>query len=184
MNQRFLARCDVPDLDLFPQRYPHLLKLEFLADVAMWPTMLGLGLLSGAVRSGLLKSAEPLAPGLMRVAGLLEPFGAGHSGMYMRMKGMDRRGRTIEKVWQLIARDNEGSDVPCMGAVALVRRIARCGIPGACAMPCVGLLSLDDYLAELTGLNVEVTENTRIIVGDVSAQMVTKCGVKGVSERA
>ena len=46
-------------------------------------------------------------------------------------------------------------------------------------MPCVGLLSLDDYLAELTGLNVEVTENTRIIVGED-----TRCGVKDVSERA
>ena len=100
--------------------------------------------------------------------------------MYVRMKGVDRRDRTVEKVWQLVARDNEGSDVPCMGAVALVRRISRCGIPGACAMPCVGLLSLDDYLAELTELNVEVTESTRIIVGDTSEQV----SELGVGERA
>lgn len=171
MNQRWLALCDVPDLDLFPVRYPQLKKLEFRAGVAMWPTLLGLGLLSSAVRLGILKSVERLAPVLMRVAATLEPFGSGHSGMYVRMKGVDRRGRTVEKVWQLVARNNEGSDVPCMGAVALVRRFSRCGIPGAGAMPCVGLLSLDDYLAELTELNVEVTESTRIIVGDTSEQV-------------
>ena len=121
MNRRWLARCDIPDLELFPVRYPNLEKLEFRAGVAMWPTMLGLGLLSGAVRAGVLKSVERLAPVLKRVAATLEPFGSGHSGMYVRMKGMDRRGRSVEKVWQLIARDNDGSDVPCMGAVALAR---------------------------------------------------------------
>ena len=166
MNGRWLALCDVPDLELFPVRYPQLEQLEFRAGVAMWPTMLGLGALSGIVRMGLLNSVVRLAPLLMKIAAMLEPFGSGHSGMYVRMKGTDRRGRIVEKVWQLVARDNEGSEVPCMGAVALVRRISRRGIPGACAMPCVGLLSLDDYLAELTELNVEVTENTRIVVGN------------------
>ncbi len=111
---------------------------------------------------------------------MLEPFGSGHSGMYLRMKGTDRRGRNVEKVWQLVARENEGSDVPCMGAVALVRRISRHGLPGACAMPCVGLITLDDYLSELSELNVEVTENTRIIVGDTSDQV----RVLGVVERS
>ncbi|MCZ6618189.1 MAG: saccharopine dehydrogenase NADP-binding domain-containing protein [Gammaproteobacteria bacterium] len=180
MNRRWLARCDIPDLELFPARYPNLEKLEFRAGVAMWPTMLGLGLLSSAVRAGVLKSVEGLAPVLKRVAATLEPLGSGHSGMYVRMKGMDRRGRSVEKVWQLIARDNDGSDVPCMGAVALVRRISRCGIPGACAMPCVGLLSLDDYLAELTELNLEVTEKTRIIVGEPNEATRE---AQGVSER-
>ena len=46
-------------------------------------------------------------------------------------------------------------------------------------MPCVGLLSLDDYLNELTELNVEVTESTRIIVGDASEQV----SALGVGER-
>lgn len=170
MNQRWLALADVPDLDLFPARYPHLTKLEFRAGVAMWPTGLGLGLLSGAVRLGILSSVERLAPGLMKVAATLERFGSGHSGMYVRMKGLDRRGRNVEKVWQLVARDNEGSDVPCMGAVALIRRFSRCGVPGAGAMPCVGLLPLDDYLNELTELKVEVTENTRIVVGAAKAR--------------
>ncbi len=177
MNQRWMALCDVPDLDLFPARYPQLKKLEFRAGVAMWPTLLGLGLLASAVRLGVVKSVERLAPVLMKVAATLEPLGTGHSGMYVRMKGTDRRGRMVEKVWQLIARDNDGSDVPCMGAVALLRRFSRCGVPGAGAMPCVGLLSLDDYLAELTELKVEVTEKTRIIVGDAV------CVGKRVSER-
>ena len=157
MGWRWLARCDIPDLELFPARYPTLRSIEFRAGVAPLPSMSGMWLLSWLVRLGVLDSAAPLAPRLQRWARWLQPFGAGRSGMYVDMRGIDRNGQHARRRWQLVAEDNHGPRVAAMGAVALARRIARQGLPMIGAMPAVGLLTLDEYLAELTGLNIEIS---------------------------
>jgi hypothetical protein len=54
----------------------------------------------------------------------------------------------MSRYWELVAEGNDGMNIPCMAAVALARKLAG-GPVATGATPCVGLISLEEYLAEL-----------------------------------
>src|SRR5690606_41886688 len=66
LGLRCVANCDVPDLDLFPHRYPSVESVVFRAGVAQPSSMLAIGLGAWAVRSILLSSLVPFVPRLDR----------------------------------------------------------------------------------------------------------------------
>jgi len=154
LGRRWLANCDVPDLQLFPARYPGVRSVRFSAGTGLRLTQFGTWALAWLVRAGLLRSAVPLSGFLHRRALSVESFGDGRSGMFVRLEGLDAQGRPLKLCWELLAEHNDGPNIPCMAAVALARKLAAGTLPARGAMPCVGLLSLDDYLAELDGLAI------------------------------
>ncbi|MET1076461.1 MAG: saccharopine dehydrogenase NADP-binding domain-containing protein [Pseudomonas sp.] len=154
LGRRWTINCDIPDLTLFPSRYPGVRSVRFSAGVGLRVTQAGTWLLSWLVRGRLLRSAVPLARWLRRGAVLLERFGDGLSGMFVRLEGLDPEGRALLLRWELIARGNDGPAIPCMAAVALVRKLLAGTLTTRGAMPCMGLLSQDEYLAELVGLRI------------------------------
>lgn len=160
LGRRWVGNCDIPDLELFPVRYPAVRSVRFSAGVGLRVTQFGTWLLSWLVRGGLLRSGVPLATFLRRGAVLLEPFGNGLSGMFVRLRGLDQAGQPQTLCWELQALHNDGPNIPCMAAVALARKLAAGSLEARGAMPCVGLLTLDDYLAELDGLAISSSLRT------------------------
>lgn len=156
LGRRWLGNCDIPDLELFPARYPGVRNVRFSAGVGLRVTQFGTWLLSWLVRGGLLRSGVPLAALLHRGAVLVEPFGDRLSGMFVKLQGIGPDGQPLSLCWELIAHDNHGPNIPCMAAVALARKLAAGNLEQRGAMPCMGLLSVDEYLAELEGLQIEV----------------------------
>ncbi|MCP8465546.1 saccharopine dehydrogenase NADP-binding domain-containing protein [Pseudomonas sp. ZM23] len=154
LGRRWVAHCDVPDLELFAQRYPGVREVRFSAGLGLRLTQLGTWGLSWLVRGRLLKNAALLSNGLHRLGVALQPFGDGRSGMFVQLRGVDETGRSLALCWELIALDDHGPNIPCMAAVALARKLASGQLRQRGAMPCVGLVSVDDYLAELDGLKV------------------------------
>ncbi|WP_244161214.1 saccharopine dehydrogenase family protein [Pseudomonas anguilliseptica] len=155
LGRRWLGNCDIPDLELFPARYVGVRNVRFSAGVGLRVTQFGTWLLSWLVRGGLLRSGVPLAGLLHRGAVLVEPFGDRLSGMFVKLQGQGADGQPLGLCWELIARDNHGPNIPCMAAVALARKLAAGNLEQRGAMPCMGLLSVDEYLAELEGLQIE-----------------------------
>lgn len=155
LGRRWLGNCDIPDLELFPARYAGVRDVRFSAGVGLRVTQFGTWLLSWLVRGGLLRSGVPLAGLLHRGAVLVEPFGDRLSGMFVKLHGLGADGQPLGLCWELIARDNHGPNIPCMAAVALARKLAAGNLEQRGAMPCMGLLSVDEYLAELEGLQIE-----------------------------
>lgn len=154
LGSRWVANCDIPDLQLFAARYPGVRDVRFSAGVGLRLTQFGTWALSWLVRSGLLRSAVPLTDFLHRRAVSVERFGDGRSGMFVRLQGLDQVGRGQTLCWELLAAHNDGPNIPCMAAVALARKLAAGVLTERGAMPCVGLLSQADYLAELQGLAI------------------------------
>lgn len=132
--------------------------MRFSAGVGLRVTQFGTWLLSWLVRAGLLRSAVPLAGFLRKGAVLLEPFGDGISGLFVRLQGLDQSGKELQRVWELQAMNNDGPNIPCMAAVALARKLASGTQPERGAMPCIGLLDIQEYLAELEGLAITTAE--------------------------
>jgi hypothetical protein len=157
--KRWICDCDVPDLQLFPDRYPGVRSVRFGAGVELAAVQLGLWALSGLVRTGVVRDASRYARPLRGVAVALQFLGSGRSAMSVRLRGTGRDGRGRVRKWELAAGGDDGATVPCLAAVALAKKMARGELTMRGAMPCVGLLSLDEYLAQTKGLRIQTHDN-------------------------
>lgn len=155
VGARWLGNCDVPDLELFPQRYAPVKTVVFRAGVAMTVGMFATWSASWLVRAGLMKSLLPCVSLLRRTAFAIERFGSRSSAMHVTVRGLDRESRPLTRTWWLLARNNHGPQVPCLPAIALARKLLRGEAHTRGAMPCMGLLTIDEILAVGRGLDLE-----------------------------
>lgn len=157
LGLRLFGDCDVPDLSLFPERYPDLQRLRFVAGHEVKLLHLGTWLLSWAVRSGLVRSLEPHADELLRASFLFDPLGSNRSGFHIRLEGSGPDGEPMRVEGFMIARQGHGPHIPCLPAVLLARRIAAGEQPAPGARPCLDLIDLDQYLGALEHLDITTT---------------------------
>ena len=68
--------------------------------------------------------------------------------------------RRLRKDWHVIAPDNHGPEIPCMPAVLLARKLAAGTMNRTGAMPCMGLVTLNEFAAEFAkwGMRTQVEE--------------------------
>jgi len=69
--------------------------------------------------------------------------------MHMLMHGKNHQGRPHTRRWFIIAEKGDGPQIPCIPAIILARNLIASDtiLPGA--RPCVGFITLEEYLAEL-----------------------------------
>ena len=158
LGQRWVANCDIPDLELFPLRYPSIRSARFSAGTGLRVTLFGTWALSWLVRLGLIRQASRLAPFLRACAKILEPFGNKLSGMFVQLDGLGSDGKPLNWNWHLVALNNHGPNIPCIAAVALARKLSAGSIAQRGAQPCIGLISVEEYLAELEGFDIHISE--------------------------
>lgn len=155
VGMRLLGSCDVPDLVLFPERYPGVQTVTFHAGFASPFGHLAVWVASQLVRAGLISSLASLAAPLHAISQWLEPFVSDKGGMFVLLEGVDTEGKALKLAWHLIASQNHGPHIPCGASIALVNKLARGDKLPHGAMPCMGLLTIDDYLTALQGYNIQ-----------------------------
>jgi hypothetical protein len=160
LGWRLFGNCDVPDLTLFPARYPTLRSMRCAAGHELKLLHLGTRALGALVRLGIIRSLDRYALFLLRLAFLFDPLGSGRSGLHMIMTGTGRDGRAKERRFHLIARSGHGPYIPCMPAILLARQLARGLLEMRGAKPCLGLIDLDAYLKALEGLDISIVRDT------------------------
>lgn len=151
---RLLGSCDVPDLVLFPARYAGVQTVTFHAGFASAPGHLFVWAAAQLVRLRLLGSLLPLVAPLQTISGWMEPIVSDKGAMFVRMDGIGIDGEPLSLEWQLLARQNHGPHIPCGAAIALANRLASGASLPSGAAPCMGFLTVDDYLAALAGFDV------------------------------
>jgi hypothetical protein len=154
LGRRFLGLCETPDLDLFPARYPGLRDVRVYAALEVGAFHLGLWGLSWLVRAGLLRRPERLAGSLVAVKRRLPFLGSDRGGMVVTLEGRDAAGRSRRIVWHLLAGSGHGPYIPPTPAVLLAKRLLDGTLTARGAMPCVGLFTLDEFLAEIADLDI------------------------------
>ncbi len=154
VGKRLLGSCDVPDLDLFPVRYPGVHTVTFHAGFASATGHLFVWACSQLARLGVLKSLVPLVGPLHVVSKWMEPFVSDKGAMFVAMEGIGTDRRPLRLEWQLVAAQNHGPHIPCGAAIALAGKLARGDALPHGAMPCMGILTVQDYLDALRGLDV------------------------------
>ena len=154
VGTRLLGSCDVPDLVLFPARYPGVQTVSFHAGFASPLGHLFVWAASQLVRAKLIASLIPLVKPLHAMSQWLEPFVSDKGGMFVTLEGLDLGGQTLTLSWYLIARQNHGPHIPCGASIALAKKLARGEQLPIGAIPCMGLLTVEDYLEALKPYDV------------------------------
>jgi len=155
VGARWLSRCDIPDLTLFPRRYPGVTTVSFEAGFASDLGHLVVWTLARLVKARVLPSATPFSAPLNRLSRWIEPLVSHKGGMFVRLKGLGHDGELLRMTWNLIAQNNHGPYIPCGAAVALTKKFCSNVRLPLGAMPCMGLLSVEEYLAALPGLDLQ-----------------------------
>lgn len=153
IGSRWMANCDVPDLDLFPPRYG-LKAIRFSAGLENPLIHLGLWCLSWLVRLGLPLNLPRHAGFLLKAAAWFDRFGTADGGMFVTLNGVGHDGRLLKKSWFIIAKNGDGPHIPAVPAILLAERLVQGTFGSSGASTCAGLVSLEDYLRELSSLHV------------------------------
>jgi saccharopine dehydrogenase-like NADP-dependent oxidoreductase len=151
LGPRWVARCEVPDLGVLPQRYSQLQHCDFRAGLELRRMHFGLWLASLAVRLGLPLALPRWAPALLRLSERWLQAGSDSGMMCVEMAGLDPQGAPLRLRWHLLAHDGCGPQVPATAAVVLARKLAGGELPGGGARPCLDLFTLAEFLDALAG---------------------------------
>jgi hypothetical protein len=150
LGARWVAACELPEPRLFAQRFG-VRETYAGAGLELSVLHLGLWLLGGLVRLRLVRSLAPFAARLTAISERLRRFGTDRGGLRVDIEGPAGR-----RSWYLIAEGGDGPFVPVLPAAALVRKLAAGRAVTSGAMPCLGLVSLGEILAEARRAHLQI----------------------------
>src|SRR5712692_230954 len=148
LGARWAAACDVPDLELFPKRYPGMRTVEFRASLEIGVQQFALWLAALLRRRGVPLPIERWAKPLGRIASWMNVFGGDLAGMLVSLAGRRPDGSRARIEWHLTADAQHGPEIPCMAAILLARKLAQGGVAQPGAFPCMGFLALPEFETE------------------------------------
>jgi saccharopine dehydrogenase-like NADP-dependent oxidoreductase len=145
LGWRWAARCNVPDLELFPARYRILESVRFDASLELASAHLGLWTLAWLTRMKLVREPATMAKALLRIARRLDRFGTAVGGMRVIVAGHRIGGIAGQSAWHLTAREGDGPHIPCIPATVIARKLARGEWLEPGARPCQGMMTLEEF---------------------------------------
>jgi hypothetical protein len=154
LGTRLFGYCDIPDLEIFPDRYPDLRDLSFVAGHEVKLLHIGTWLLSWVVRLGVVRSWSTYAERLLKLSFLFDPLGSDKSGFHMFLSGTGANGERVEIRVFMIARQVHGPYIPCVPAILLAKRIAAGEEIASGARPCLDLITLDEIMSAVDHLDI------------------------------
>lgn len=155
VGSRLLGNCDVPDLALFPKRYPSVKTVIFKAGFASPIGHLAVWAGAQLVRFKLLPSFSSFVNPLNVISRWMEPLVSDKGGMFVELEGIGLDGKPLKLTWHLIAAQHHGPHIPCGAAIALAQKLALGENLPRGAMPCMGLLTVEDYLGALKNYDIK-----------------------------
>jgi len=153
-GRRLSGACDVPDLGLFPNYVEGVQTATFHAALEASWEQITLWKMAWATRLGIVSNWERLVPIFQSWSDRLIKLGSTTGGMQMRISGAGEDGRPKAIVWNLVAHQNHGPEIPCVPALILARKLAAGAISTRGAYPCLGMITLPEFDEEVSDLDI------------------------------
>jgi hypothetical protein len=157
VGTRWMGHVDGPDLALLPAAYPQLEAVHFQAGAEVALSHFGMWGMSWLVRSGLVRHPERWAGPLLAMKRRLSCLGSDRGGMFVALSGLGGAGQPLTLRWSLAARQGHGPYVPVTPAVIIAKRLAEGRETRTGALPCMGLFTPEDFMAEVADLDIAAT---------------------------
>lgn len=162
IGNRYMANCDIPDLDLLPQKYD-IKSIQFSAGLELGILHFGLWWFSYLVRGlgaiGINIDLSRYGEFFYNAAKWFDRFGSDDGGMFIIISGKDQNGAKLVKKWYIIAKNGDGPQIPTIPAIILAHKLVKDDLAFKGASACVGMLGLDEYLAELDEFEIEIFQD-------------------------
>jgi len=146
-GNRLSAACDVPDLELFPERYAGVQSVTFRAALEVSLQHYGLWMIGACRRMGLPMHIPQWGATLDRIGLWLDWLEARRAGCQSASRDEAMRPDPEPHVGAR-CRIQSRPEIPCMAAVILATQLARGDPFRAGAKVCMGMLGLSDFEAE------------------------------------
>ena len=151
VGKRLVQLCNVPDLELFPKLF-EADEVIFKAGVELPIFNLGLSVLA-QVKSCIPQINLPaLAEPLVKISRLFKNFGSFSGGVLVMLENESGNRKSLALVTS-----HNGPHIPTSPSVLLARKILREGPPAYGAFPCVGFISLGEFLSYLETFGITLT---------------------------
>ena len=158
VGKRRLANVDVPDLELFPERYGVTERVTFQAGLelsVLHQTMVGM---AAFAKRGLIKNWAPLAKSIVATSNLFLPFGTDKGAMEVLLTGIGQNEEEKTIKWTLYAPKGNGPYIPTLSTIILAKKLLAGSNTETGAKPCVGLFELNDFKPYFDALDIHFEE--------------------------
>ena len=154
VGKRRVYLSDTPDLDIFPQRYAaHTVSARAGMQLGLFNH--GLYVLARLKRHNRIADLARHVRPLLTASRMFRAAGDATGGVRVVVRG-EHHGQKVEHQAFLIARASHGIVIPASACVALIRKWVHQGVSDPGAVPCVGLLTLDEIRNVLRGYEVSL----------------------------
>lgn len=154
MGKRWLSNCDIPDLQLFPARYPGMETVVFYAGLELGLLHLATWGASWLTRGNRVKNWANHAALLKRISEWFSGMGSSLGGMHVALDGLDYSGAPNRLTWHIIAGSGDEPQIACVPSILLAKKLARDELTQRGAYPCMGFFTLKEFMNELSGLDI------------------------------
>ncbi len=149
---RHLANINIPDLELFPERYSSLQSVRFRAGLELPIMHQCMVIMAWIAKKKVINNWAPLTQLCLSVSRWFLPFGTDIGGMRMELTGQDKHNNPLQIEWTLVAEDGVGPFIPTIASILIARglanqQIANQRITTTGALPCMGFFSLEAFMA-------------------------------------
>lgn len=145
LGKRWLGLCDVPDLGVFPKKYPNVKTILFHAALETKLSQFGFWSIAALTRLGLFKEPSRLGLLVYKIGELTNFLGSAHGGMFIEFKGIDQSKNPLKLTWHLMALNGHGPEIPTIPAIILAKNLAERKTKEVGAKPCIGLINLEEF---------------------------------------
>ncbi len=145
IGKRWLANVDIPDLELFPQRYQPVQTVRFQAGLELAFLHLGMVFMALLARVGLIKNWSVFTKQIFKASEIFDKFGTDAGGMQIKLSGLDANLKSKIIKWQLYAEHGVGPYIPTLSAIILAKKLINEVIDTTGAMPCLGMYTLAEF---------------------------------------
>jgi len=145
IGKRWMANVNVPDLELFPDRYNVAGAVRFQASLELpflHLTMVGMAALA---KWHLIRNWSGMTRPIIHTSKLFKSFGTDKGAMQVEIKGSDTEGKYKQVKWTLHALNGVGPYIPTLSAVIVAEKLISGELNTVGATPCLGLYSMSDF---------------------------------------
>lgn len=154
IGKRPVANVDIPDLSLFPERYPDVKTVIFQAGLELPILHYGMVAMAWLAKKGVVKNWAKYTSPILRASRWFERAGTDVGGMRIDIKGTGLDGQAKHLQWVLCATEGVGPYIPTLSATILTKKLISGTLEQRGAMPCLGLFDLSEFDFEIRRLNI------------------------------